>query len=168
MLRWATTSIFKSPSNLKNPQCYFISFCFYSSSFQPWLYPGQDEQSCNPWLLDKCASKHPGVAMSVVLTCFVELCPFACGATRHVLMFVDLLWSVVGRHEVCWLFVGFLWADFVWSFLGHYNPLWHVFDFFWNYFFFWNYPKLSETNSNFLKLIFSETIFLKLSETFWK
>jgi hypothetical protein len=29
------------------------------------------------------------------------LCPFACGATRHVLMFVDLLWSVIGRHEVC-------------------------------------------------------------------
>jgi hypothetical protein len=43
-----------------------------------------------------------GVAMSIVLTYFVELCPFACaGAARHVLMFVDWLCSVVGRHEVC-------------------------------------------------------------------
>jgi type IV secretory pathway TrbD component len=36
------------------------------------------------------------------------LCPFACGATRHVLMFVDLLCSVVGRHGVCWLLAGFV------------------------------------------------------------
>jgi hypothetical protein len=43
--------------------------------------------------------------MSIVLTCFVELCPFACGATRHVLMFVDLLCSVVGHHEVVMRFV---------------------------------------------------------------
>jgi hypothetical protein len=46
-----------------------------------------------------------GVAMSKVLTRFVELCPFACGATRHVLMFVDLLCSVVGRHEFVMRFV---------------------------------------------------------------
>jgi hypothetical protein len=39
--------------------------------------------------------------MSIVLTCFVELCPFACGAARHVLVFVDLLCSFVGRHGVC-------------------------------------------------------------------
>jgi hypothetical protein len=75
--------------------------------------------------------------------------------------------AIIGRHEVC-DFSLVLWADFVWSFLGHYRPWWHVFDFFWNYFSETIQKQLSETNSNFLKLILSETIFLKLSETFWK
>jgi hypothetical protein len=46
--------------------------------------------------------------MSIVLTCLVELYPFACGAARHVLIFLELLCSVVGRHEVCGTFRWFV------------------------------------------------------------
>jgi hypothetical protein len=66
--------------------------------------------------------------MSIVLTCFVELYPFACGATGHVLMFLELLCSVVGRHEVCGTFRWF--CEQILS--GHFwviRPLRHVYMF---------------------------------------
>jgi hypothetical protein len=94
--------------------------------------------------------------MSIVLTCFVELCPFACGATRHVLMFVDLLWSVIGRHEVCWLFVGFceqISSGHFWVIIDHYDM----------------FLTFSETIQNFLKLIqIFWNYFLETVWNFWK